>query len=70
MNKIKYQLLLWETRLDIEKKGISKPVHEMIKLGLIKDYPNNHNYLLGRMQNEEFLKKLIKYKETLVQLKK
>jgi len=60
-----YQLELWRTRSELQRKGIHKPVNEMIKAGLLEKDPNNSNYILGRIRSKEFLEKLINFNNSI-----
>lgn len=65
MNKIDYQVELWTTRQKLENNGVFQPVEEMVKKGLIIKNPEDKkskysNLLLGRTQDEDFLKALKK----------
>ena len=61
----KYQLELWRTRSELQRKGIHKPVNEMVKMGILKKDKQNSNYILGRISNEEFLEKLKQFNESI-----
>jgi hypothetical protein len=54
----KYKLRLYQIRVNLERKGIKQPIKEMILRNMIEDNKNNHNYLLGRIVNEDFLYEL------------
>ena len=62
-DKIKYQLNLWQLRSQLQDKGIRQVIPELLKEGLWKEDKQNHNYLLGRMQDDKFLEALNKLNE-------
>lgn len=57
---IKHGLKLFQIRSKLQEMGIVQPIKEMIERGLWKANKNNHNYLSGRMYDNEFLKALDK----------
>ena len=65
MNPIEYQLKLWQTRSELQRKAIFKPINEMVKAGIIEKDPKYTNFLLGRVKDEEFLEKLITFNDSL-----
>ena len=61
--QISFRLKLYQLRSELLKKGILQPVKNMVEEGLIADSKQNHNFLSGRILNQEFLDALSNYND-------
>jgi len=62
---VEYQLKLWKVRSDLQSKGIFKPINFMVGMGLIEKDSKYNNLISGRVKDDEFLEKLIKFNESI-----
>lgn len=60
MNSNEFRLKLFQTRVNLEKKAIKKPIKAMIENGLWNRTDQDNNYLSGRIINNDFLEALDK----------
>ena len=63
--KCDYFITLWQTRKDLELKGIKQILNAMRKGRVIDSITkNDHNLVSGRYRNDEFLDKLLIFDES------
>ena len=60
-----YKLRLYQLRSDLLSLGCLQPVKWMIEDGTWQEDANNHNYLSGRVINEDFIIALDRLKNKL-----
>ena len=65
MTKIEYGLKLYQTRSELARKGVKRPVKLLVDKGILKQDDKNWNLLNGRVQSLSFLDKLIKLNDSI-----